>query len=546
LTVSGSAKVNEGIFGIGTSGTILPLVNTAGTGTVVIGGTSPNTPALRLQGSPLNFFIGNTQVAQLFATTGNFTLQNGGTFTDSGARLHISGSTSQALLVASSSVGPALYVSGSGNVGIGTSAPNYGLEIANTGLYYSPGQLLITTSGSVNREGSFIASSTGRTLQLGISDNSVVPVGIDMFETNNTFGSTYLNFRVNNADLVRMTGSFVGIGTTTPSASLHITGSSNSALFEIDSPAVNNIIYVSGSGQVGIGTGTPLSSSILQIESTTRGFLIPRMTTTQRDAIASPATGLQIYNTTEGYVEYYDSFWGWMPLANQNEWKRKWGSEYFNDFGVNNAFTGDGVFQTFPVNGGTYNTSAQITGTFIGYMGLNTGTNTNGQNAIRTDLNFGRFWQLSHRISLVSRLFIPTLSDVTDRYNVLFGISTGTNSTVNTGCAFIYDEGGVGTGTTASPNWQIITAASSVRTNFVTSVPVAINTWYSFRIESNSTFTEIYYYINDTLVRTETTNIPTNVASSLPIISMTKTAGTTARTLAVDYLGYKMKLNSAR
>jgi len=42
-----------------------------------------------------------------------------------------------------------------------------------------------------------------------------------------------------------------------PSASLHISGSSNFTLLEIDSPAVNNILYVSGSGRVGIGTGTP-------------------------------------------------------------------------------------------------------------------------------------------------------------------------------------------------------------------------------------------------------------------------------------------------
>ncbi len=49
----------------------------------------------------------------------------------------------------------------------------------------------------------------------------------------------------------------VGIGTSTPSASLHISGSSNSTLLEIDSPAVNNILYVSGSGNIGIGTSTP-------------------------------------------------------------------------------------------------------------------------------------------------------------------------------------------------------------------------------------------------------------------------------------------------
>jgi hypothetical protein len=49
----------------------------------------------------------------------------------------------------------------------------------------------------------------------------------------------------------------VGIGTTSPSASLHISGSSSSTLLKIDSPAVNNILYVSGSGNIGIGTGTP-------------------------------------------------------------------------------------------------------------------------------------------------------------------------------------------------------------------------------------------------------------------------------------------------
>jgi hypothetical protein len=55
-------------------------------------------------------------------------------------------------------------------------------------------------------------------------------------------------------------GGNVGIGTSTPSASLHISGSSGSALLEIDSPVVNNILYVSGSGRVGIGTSTPTTT----------------------------------------------------------------------------------------------------------------------------------------------------------------------------------------------------------------------------------------------------------------------------------------------
>ena len=63
--------------------------------------------------------------------------------------------------------------------------------------------------------------------------------------------------------------------------------------------------------QVGIGTTTPDASSALDITSTTKGLLIPRMTETQRDAISSPATGLMIYQTdgTAGFYYYNGSSW---------------------------------------------------------------------------------------------------------------------------------------------------------------------------------------------------------------------------------------------
>lgn len=50
---------------------------------------------------------------------------------------------------------------------------------------------------------------------------------------------------------------------------------------------------------------TPDASAILDVNSTAKGFLPPRMTTVQRDAIASPATGLVIYNTTTGCLNYW-------------------------------------------------------------------------------------------------------------------------------------------------------------------------------------------------------------------------------------------------
>jgi len=49
--------------------------------------------------------------------------------------------------------------------------------------------------------------------------------------------------------------------------------------------------------QVGVGTTSPDASSALDITATDKGFLMPRMTTVQRTAIASPAMGLQVFDT---------------------------------------------------------------------------------------------------------------------------------------------------------------------------------------------------------------------------------------------------------
>jgi len=57
---------------------------------------------------------------------------------------------------------------------------------------------------------------------------------------------------------------------------------------------------------VGIGSSTPDSSSILELKSKTQGFLPPRMSSSERDAINLPATGLVIYNTTINGLEYYN------------------------------------------------------------------------------------------------------------------------------------------------------------------------------------------------------------------------------------------------
>lgn len=59
-------------------------------------------------------------------------------------------------------------------------------------------------------------------------------------------------------------------------------------------------------GQIGINIATPDASAVLDVVSTSKGFLTPRMTTTQRDAITTPAEGLEIYNLTSHAKEFFN------------------------------------------------------------------------------------------------------------------------------------------------------------------------------------------------------------------------------------------------
>ena len=73
------------------------------------------------------------------------------------------------------------------------------------------------------------------------------------------------------------------------------------------------------SAQVGIGTSTPHASAKLEVSSTTQGFLPPRMTTTERNAINPASTGLVIFNTTTNRLEIRTpSAWASLVIASDN------------------------------------------------------------------------------------------------------------------------------------------------------------------------------------------------------------------------------------
>lgn len=72
-------------------------------------------------------------------------------------------------------------------------------------------------------------------------------------------------------------------------------------------------LTIDQNGNVGIGTMNPNSSAKLELNSTNKGFLPPRMTTAQRNGITNPAEGLMIYNTTTKKPNYYDGA-RWRPF----------------------------------------------------------------------------------------------------------------------------------------------------------------------------------------------------------------------------------------
>lgn len=68
--------------------------------------------------------------------------------------------------------------------------------------------------------------------------------------------------------------------------------------------------------QVGIGTTNPHPSSILHLNSTNSGLLVPRLTSVQKIAITSPATGLLIYQTDGANGFWFFNGLTWMPFGN--------------------------------------------------------------------------------------------------------------------------------------------------------------------------------------------------------------------------------------
>jgi hypothetical protein len=195
-------------------------------------------------------------------------------------------------------------------LGIGTNAPSHALTIdANTtddGLIMR-GQT-DTVIFQVTKDGNTVNSSELFQYSAGAINFALRSPGNASYFNNGTFtfgANTNLGAKVN----------IKGSGSTSATTSLLVQNSAGAETFKVQDNGVvviENFTFVSGSvientttrlvattGGVAVNSNYAFanSSSILDVASTTKGFLPPRMTTTQKNAISTPASGLMVYDT---------------------------------------------------------------------------------------------------------------------------------------------------------------------------------------------------------------------------------------------------------
>jgi hypothetical protein len=136
------------------------------------------------------------------------------------------------------------------------------------------------------------------------SDNSGTRA---FFRPSGTFGAALYGGRWSSTDRgARLVGLSSG---SAENAYIHLNGESSEVTIATGGTVRQTIASTGAatfSSSVQAGGGTTNASAILQADSTSKGFLPPRMTTTQKNAIATPAAGLVVYDTTTNKLCCYN------------------------------------------------------------------------------------------------------------------------------------------------------------------------------------------------------------------------------------------------
>jgi hypothetical protein len=232
------------------------------------------------------------------------------------------------------------------NRGIATGTNTLTISTATSGV--NPLITSATTGfGLISNATSGVGLSANATSGVGILGYSASGVGAQLSSDGGTYGASIRGYTaaINNAsvpvlqilanngaapsangfgaqvDFSLMTTNFATIRTSTSLKSTwtdatDATRTSRFTITGVDSAVTQDVLVIEGNGSVGIGT-TPDASAILDVDSTTKGFLPPRMTGAQAEAIASPAEGLLVYATdgsgatitTKGWWGYEGATW---------------------------------------------------------------------------------------------------------------------------------------------------------------------------------------------------------------------------------------------
>lgn len=176
----------------------------------------------------------------------------------------------------------------SGNVGIGTTTPLSVLHLSGTPLLFS--DYFSADTASTAFLGRKARGSAGSPTQALANDNLAQIIGRG-YQSGGAFATA------NNAKI----GIFAAENFTATAQGTYITCETTPT----GSTTRVERVRVDPSGGVGVGTlATNNAAALLQVDSTTKGFLPPRMTTAQRDAISTPPSGLMIYNTTTNKLNF--------------------------------------------------------------------------------------------------------------------------------------------------------------------------------------------------------------------------------------------------
>jgi hypothetical protein len=150
----------------------------------------------------------------------------------------------------------------------------------------------IRGNGSTSATTSLLVQNSAGTQLFRVDDNNRTYVGANIILLGSALS---LSADVNNPQIYNTGGASLGINA--PGSNGIIYGRSNSNTQEF--------FGFSALGSA-IGSSTLTASAVLAVNSTTQGFLPPRMTTTQKNAIASPAAGLVVYDSTTNKLQCYN------------------------------------------------------------------------------------------------------------------------------------------------------------------------------------------------------------------------------------------------